>query len=393
MTERDQRLHRAVVMFSAGDWWIHSHGHADMQLAQELVRTDRRVIVVNSMGLGIARVQGRSTAGRIRRKLRSMLRPFSRLETGMIVLSPLFVPAFGNGWAARANSRVVAIQVALVISLLRLGVPHVIVANPTSTPVAQLLRSRTRTFYRVDDYSEAAEADRNKIELLVRSSINWSERVLYSSQSLFDRESQQVPTKAIRFPHGVDLALFDPTSPATEPPDLAGIPRPHLGHVGNLEDHDRQLQIAEVAALLPEFQFILIGHSDEVRPELVRPNVHLLGKRPHEQIPAYLKSFDTALLFVPRNQWGAAAEPVKVKEYLAMGVPVVANDFVGWERFAGVIRVGSDAEGVAAEIRRTLQDGGPTDAIGRANAVAGDGWAARAAELLELLGEGNSDNA
>jgi glycosyltransferase involved in cell wall biosynthesis len=373
------------VVFSAGDWWIHSHGHADSQLALNLARLGHSVLVVNSMGLGVAGAPGRNRWSRVVRKLRSMLRPFTRVNAKLAVLSPVFLPVFGNGWLARLNARIVAIQVSVAIRLLRFSKPHVVVANPTAGPVASLLKWTSKTFYCVDDYASAPEADARRIKLLVDRLSVWSDVILYSSQVMFEREGSKFLNKRVRFPHGVDLVLFDPGFLWPEPEDLASIARPRICMVGNLEDVDRQQQIAAVAAELWEMQFVLVGSHQVLDESLRRSNVHLLGMQPHEKVPQYLAHVDVGLLCVPRNEWGAAAEPVKIKEYLAMGLPVVANDFVGWEKFRDEIQVGATTAAIAIAIRSVIADNTRLNFNSRRQSVLVDSWSTRATELVEIL--------
>lgn len=375
----------SVVVFSAGDWWIHSHGHADLQLAKQLASSGRSVLIVNSMGLGLRRTSSRSLHGRALRKIRSVFRGWRRVDTNLAVFSPLFLPVFGFGPLSRLNARAVALQVAAVMLLLRFGTASALVANPTAGPVAASLRWRSRVFYQVDDYSKAEEANSSTIDSLVHSTVGWSDRVLYSSNALYTREKASVGEKAIRFPHGVDLSLFNPRNAAAEPGDLASIPHPRVCSVGNLETFDRQQQIAEIAELLPEIQFVLVGNYQKLLPELRRANIHLLGKRPHEAVPRYLQHVDIGLLIVPRSEWGDAAEPVKLKEYLAMGLPVVANTYAGWTAHDSVIRAGGTPAEIADLITATLHDGGPSNTEARLAKVAGEGWDSRSEQYLSIV--------
>ena len=56
------------------------------------------------------------------------------------------------------------------------------------------------------------------------------------------------------------------------------------------------------------------------------PNVHFLGRKPYAALPGYCKAFDVALLPFIKNELTENANPLKLREYLAAGLPVVSTD-------------------------------------------------------------------
>jgi glycosyltransferase involved in cell wall biosynthesis len=133
---------------------------------------------------------------------------------------------------------------------------------------------------------------------------------------------------------------------------------------------------------------VFVGPAPDPVDELLSlPNVHLLGTRPHAQIPAYGSAFDVALMPWRDNEWIRFANPIKLKEYLALGLPVVSTDFPEVRRYAHLVRVARDRRAFIDAVARTLADGGPADPARRRAAVEHATWDA-AAELLLTESEG-----
>src|SRR5262249_53912748 len=110
--------------------------------------------------------------------------------------------------------------------------------------------------------------------------------------------------------------------------------------------------------------------------------VHLLGRKPHEELPAYCKGFDVALMPFRINELTLNANPLKVREYLAAGLPVVSTAIPEVE-VLGQCRIASDADAFVCEGGGALAAPGPG---GRARGAAGhESWQARLDEIRRPL--------
>jgi len=143
--------------------------------------------------------------------------------------------------------------------------------------------------------------------------------------------------------------------------------------------------LEKVAKAIPEASLVLIGDATCDMDRLTsHPNVHWLGFRPHEDIPRLGSSFDVALMPWLRNGWIEACNPIKLKEYLALGLAVVSTDFPEVRYYRSVVRIAADHESFVDLVRTTLGDGGPGTPDTRRAAVARASWDERAAELLAI---------
>lgn len=113
--------------------------------------------------------------------------------------------------------------------------------------------------------------------------------------------------------------------------------------------------IAHLAKEMPEAQIVLIGDQQDSTFELEGlDNVHLLGKRHYSQVPSYGTFFDAALLPYQNNEWICYCNPIKLKEYLALGLMTVSTDFPEARSYAGRIRIASDADDMMKFVRDFL---------------------------------------
>jgi glycosyltransferase involved in cell wall biosynthesis len=153
----------------------------------------------------------------------------------------------------------------------------------------------------------------------------------YTAQSLEPTVSRLAPVRTTCIENGVSMARFE--RPCLDRPiDLQGVPDPIALYVGSI-DRWFDFELVRYAAVqLPSISFVLIGPSRLVPDDIARlGNVHVLGRRAHDVIPAYLQHASVGL--IPFDVHGHAAlvdaiNPIKLYEYLAAGLPTVS---VSWE--------------------------------------------------------------
>jgi glycosyltransferase involved in cell wall biosynthesis len=175
------------------------------------------------------------------------------------------------------------------------------------------------------------------------------------------------------------------------PSDLAAIPAPRLAVVGM---HDSRLDVDAIEAIAKadsSWQVLLIGpvkpgQVDE--PRLRRlPNVHLLGEKPRSELPAYLKASAVALIPYRSNELTRNIFPLKLYEYLAAGVPVVAGGLPELASYAGTIGVANSAGEYPALIREQIDTDTAERRAARVALAARNTWDHRAEQISGLVGD------
>jgi GT2 family glycosyltransferase/glycosyltransferase involved in cell wall biosynthesis len=383
------------VCFSAQDWWYHNRAHSDFQLMRSIA-AHRKVLVVNSIGMRMP-TPGRSTQvlRRVGRKLRSVAmlvrRPLRELP-GFYVMSPLPLPFYGSPLARRVNALLVRAQVLAVSRALGLHRPVIMVTIPTAWDVVRPMRRQALVFNRSDRHSSFPESDRPTIEALERGLLERSDHVLYVSTALMDEERRMTGDRAYFLDHGVDTDHFRRRPESEQPADIRAIPGPRVGFFGALDDYLVDFDLLErIAGELSDVSLVLIGDATVPMERLTRhPNVHWLGFRPYETIPGYGSGFDVAIMPWLDNPWIKHSNPIKLKEYLALGLPVVSTDFQELVNYADRVRIAASGDLFLDAVRATLREGGPRPADDLRRSVLGASWSSRAAQLMALA-EPSSD--
>ncbi len=210
--------------------------------------------------------------------------------------------------------------------------------------------------------------------------------MLYVSRTLMAEDEMNDDDRAVFLDHGVDVDHFTHRNGAAEPDDLARIARPRVGYFGNLSDYRVDFDLLErIAASSPTSSW-----SWSVRPparwiaSTSSPNVHWFGPRSYEEIPRYGSGFDVGLMPYLRNEWIRNSNPIKMKEYLALGLPVVSTEVPEVARYTDWLFMADSPDDFLAKLRSALDGGAPSTPEGRRAAVAPFSWDGRAAELVRI---------
>ncbi len=378
-----------LVCFGGEDWWYHNRGHIDMQLMRRFAGSGR-VLYINSIMMRKVNIgEGGMFIKRVKRKFASVRRGLVEAESGFFVYSPLTFPVHHLPVASGLNQLGLRLQASRAARFLSLSRPVVWVACPAACSSALRLERRALVYQRTDRYEEYPGVDRRIIAGLDKRLKETADITFYVNRSLYDEEAPSCRCARL-IDHGVDYDMFASAVESDRiPPEMQGITRPVVGFFGGIDDHTCDMPLLEeVAGLAPEMTFVLIGSASSDTTRIGRlSNVHLLGKRPYEQIPHYGKCFDVAIMPWRQNRWIEACNPIKLKEYLALGRPVVSTPFSELERYRSLVYVAGDPRGFTEAIRRAVREDDDARRRARREAVMHDTWQARAGEVLAALGE------
>jgi glycosyltransferase involved in cell wall biosynthesis len=301
-------------------------------------------------------------------------------------MSPLPLPFYGSPFLRKVNAVLVRTQVRLVALALGLRTPVIMVTIPTAWDVVAPMRRHSLVFNRSDRHSDFPEADRASIEALENELLANADHVVYVSHALMDEELPRTGSRAHFLDHGVDVDHFTARPEHEWPDDVRAIPGPRVGFFGALDDFVVDFDLLErVAVELPHVSLVLIGDATHPMERFDKySNVHWLGFRPYSTIPAYGSAFDVAIMPWQDNDWIKRSNPIKLKEYLALGLPVVSTDFAELAGYTDRVRAArSHAEFVDA-LRATLATGPLLPPHALRTSVEPHSWQARTSTLLTL---------
>jgi UDP-galactopyranose mutase len=198
---------------------------------------------------------------------------------------------------------------------------------------------------------ELAERER---ELMMRSQL-----VFTGGYSLYeakrDRHGSIHP-----FPSSVERAHFGKARGDLAPPaDQADIPHPRLGFYGVLDERMDLELLAAMADARPDWHLVIVGPVVKINPADLpqRANIHYLGGKSYDELPAYLAGWDVALMPFAINESTRFISPTKTPEYLAGGRPVVSTAIQDVRRHYGHLQgvaIAEDAQGFIRAVDAAL---------------------------------------
>jgi len=371
-----------IILF-ANDW--DGDPLSKKHIALRLARANR-VLWVNSTG----NRNPKATVRDLRRawsKLRQFLQGCRQVADNISVFSPLVIPFHGNRFARWLNRRFLVWSLRRAAGRLGFRAPITWTFVPSSGEVAGALGERLVIYHCVDEYTKFTGTNEAAIAAMEQGLMEKADLVVVSSARLYETKRAS-NAKTVLVTHGVDAGHFGKACLAETviPEDCARLPRPVIGFFGLIADWVDLGVVRHLAFTHPEWSLLLIGEQQsDVAGLRQLPNVHLTGRRPYEALPGYCRGFDVAILPFVENELTRAANPLKLREYLAAGLPVVATPLPEVARLGALVRVARTPAEFAASIEGLLAEGrrGPDAAVARR--MAGESWDGKMEELSGII--------
>jgi len=255
----------------------------------------------------------------------------------------------------------------------------------------------TITCYYVDDEfaSYAGQTETQRKHILEREDVllRKSDVVFANGPALLSLKNRY--GNVISVPMAADFKHYSKSRlPETRvPSDLEVIPHPRIGYIGNVNDKVDLRLLLELATARSDWSIVLIGPAGVRTPESKRdlerlrslPNVHLLGFRPRDLLPNYLKGLDVCTMCYRTDGWAYYVYPLKLHEYLASGKPVIGASLLSLKDFEGVIRIARTTQEWLDHIRQALEDNDSAGAQARVQVAFDNRLEVRVQSITQVL--------
>ena len=220
--------------------------------------------------------------------------------------------------------------------------------TPMARDFAFSLKPKATVYDCMDELSAFAGAPpamkRNELALFQEADL-----VFTGGPSLFESKQKQHPSVHL-FPSSVDVAHFASAQTITaEPEDQRLLGRPRVGYAGVIDERMDLELLGNIAAMRPDWQLVLLGPVAKINPSTLpqAPNIHYLGIKRYEELPAYFSGWDIGMLPFAINDSTRYISPTKTPEYLAAGLRVISTpirDVVRPYAELGLVQIAATAQ-------------------------------------------------
>ena len=371
-----------IVCF-ANDW--DSDPTSKHQIMKILARSNR-VLWVNSIGLRRPEATAHD-ASRIMAKVKKFCRGAVPITPNLHVLTPLAIPFHDVPGVPTANAWLLSRYIRHHARRLGMDRFQMWTFMPTTAPLVPYLKPDKLIYYCVDEWSAFTFLNSQLMEQMEQSLIRQSDLVIASAEKLYATKRHLNPETHL-VSHGVDSEHFAKAQAASTEVavELRQTKHPVIGFWGLIGEWIDLDLIRYMAERRPDWSIALIGKADVSCAVLKGlANVHLIGSRSYESLPRFAKGFAAAILPFKVNRLTENVNPIKLREYLAAGLPVVSTALPEVKQYDGVVRIGHTRDEFVEQVAAAVREAGPAAVRKRMDAVSHESWDARVEHISRLV--------
>ncbi len=348
---------------------------------------DNKVLWVNSISMRNPNLASAHDLRKIVRKLRQCLGGLKQVGPQAWVYQPMVIPLPYSSLARTINRALLRWSLRRQSRVLGMSRPQLWTFLPNAVYMVGHLDESLVVYYCIDEWSAFSYLDARKIAAMERELLQKADICFATAHTLVASKKRHNPNTHLSS-HGVDARHFTRAlAPETAvPDDIAGLPHPVVGFFGLLQDWIDLTLVARIARAHPEWSVVLIGKAC-VPLDAVQglPNVHLLGRRPYDTLPAYCKGFDVGIIPFVVGDLSRAVNPIKLREYLSAGLPVVSTDLPEVAFYDESCAVARTHDEFIARLEEAVRDDTPARRRQRSDAMRAETWEAKTRQVCERV--------
>jgi glycosyltransferase involved in cell wall biosynthesis len=300
------------------------------------------------------------------------------------LLTPHNKPVLKSRWVSRSWARLSWPRIGDVLNKVGFSDVDLIYCD-TAVPFSWLRAiPHRKSVYRIADQYMGFNKFSRSMSSLEEELAQWVDVVVYAARGLESHVKALRPRNMAHVPNGVSFNHF--FRPRSQPNEYQHISRPIAVYVGAMDVWFDWKLMNLLVERLPDVSFVLIGPDDRAK-KLLKParNLWVLGSRPYDDLPAYLQHANVGLIpFDVANQQTLVRtiHPLKLYEYLASGLPVVAIEWQELESLNSPATLTRSSEEFIAAIRKVIELPPPKSLL--QPYAADKDWSQTVQKLLEL---------
>jgi glycosyltransferase involved in cell wall biosynthesis len=290
---------------------------------------------------------------------------------------------FSTEWVARHTLDFTLPNVYRYLKHRQFYEPDVLlVSQPFFMPLLKRVYARSRVYRLTDDIDKFPNIP-TSVKYMEREAVKQADAVVVTASPLIDKVKAYGAKRVIYIPNGVDVTHYQSQQPRpAEYKDLNGPIVVYMGAIDSWFDVD---MLAHCACALPGSFFVLIGASRINLERLLKlPNVCYLGRKDYTALLGYLQHANVGIIPFRRTPLVESISPLKLYEYMACGLPVVATRWRELEQTGAPAYLISGRDDFLAGVQAALSENGTRREVYLDFAMK-NSWVARGRQLQELF--------
>jgi glycosyltransferase involved in cell wall biosynthesis len=374
-----------IICF-AKDW---SEDPTSNNHVMRILARRNKVVWVNSIGLRKPSLANGKDLGKMVRAVKRFTKGPVQVAEGLWVFTPLVLPLPHSAWATAMNQQILTRTLAFLRWRLGIDQFQLWTFLPNVGRYVGALGESFVVYYCTDEFSQFSYLDGPRLLADEQKLCRRADVVFATAHSLWER-LRPLNAETHLALHGVDHQHFAAAlaSDTAIPAELADAPRPIIGFFGLIHDWIDLDLIGYLAERRPDWTIALIGKASVDVSRLLRyPNVRILGRKPYADLPGYCKAFSVGLLPFVVNALTRSVNPIKLREYLSAGLPVVSTDLPETRAYSESCRIARSPDEFLAACEQAIANDTLALRQNRSVAMAGETWEARVSEIGLIVRE------
>lgn len=362
----------------------------------EIFARQNRVLFIETVGTRTPGLNANHLQRIIQRVIKWMQGPRKILEFSgggqLYVFAPLVIPLYESLWAEKINRWIMKQTLRGLMRKLGMENPILWFYLPTASYLIGELGEKKVIYHCVDEWSTYPGFHGKRFQEMDANLFRKADWV-FASNPLLAENKKKLNPQVEYIPHGVEFEHYQqPVAEMEIPYDIRKLKRPVIAMIGAVSNWIDWKPILYAARRHPEWSFVLVGpvgYDAELEPLKEFPNIHLLGKKPYEELPRYYAAIDVCMISFKLNDHIRYCFPTRLYEHLAAGKPVVATDFpAAHELPEAFIKIARNEDAFCKALEESFM-GNPGAAAERKSEAQKNSWMQRAEKMsqrLETLG-------
>jgi glycosyltransferase involved in cell wall biosynthesis len=299
------------------------------------------------------------------------------------VLNPRMWPYFRSALDRRVNRWLLTRQLRPVVEAAKSPVIAITTIPIVADLVGRLPVDRW-VYYCVDDYEEWPGLDKEALRTMEAELVRQVDAVIVVSDRLRDKLAA-MGRRADVLTHGTNPGHWTGGETIGSPGRFADLERPLIVFWGVV---DRRMDVAMLGRLAEDLDrgtIVLVGPESDPDPALDRvPRLVRVGPVPFDELPSIARAANVLIMPYLDLPVTRAMQPLKLKEYLATGKPVVVRDLPATRDWSDALDLVDSPSSFSEAVRRRLDGTLPPGQASARERLQGESWAAKAAEFARL---------